>query len=72
VIRRALTEDVVTLAPKPLKARSYLTYTLLQEGRDWDAAERALRDLLALDPNNAEARQNLNVLLQQQGRPAEG
>jgi tetratricopeptide (TPR) repeat protein len=66
---RRLLEDVVALAPEHLEARVYLTYTLLQEGRDWDAAERALRDLLALDPDNAEARQNLNVLLRQQGRP---
>jgi hypothetical protein len=41
---------------------------LLQEGRDWEGAERALRDVLALDPGHAEARHNLDVLLHQQGR----
>jgi hypothetical protein len=39
---------------------------LLQEGRDWNAAENALRDVLTLDPNHAEARQNLAVLMRQQ------
>jgi cytochrome c-type biogenesis protein CcmH/NrfG len=47
-----------------------LTQVLLQEGRDWDAAERALRAVLVLDPGNAQAQQNLAVLLRQQGRAA--
>jgi Flp pilus assembly protein TadD len=41
----------------------FLSYTLLQEGNDLAAAERALRQILSLDPGNAEARQNLAVLL---------
>ena len=40
-----------------------LTHVLLQEGGDLDAAERALRDVLALDPAHNEALCNLDLLL---------
>jgi hypothetical protein len=36
----------------------------LQEGRDWHAAEQALRSVLALDPGHHEARRNLAVLVE--------
>jgi hypothetical protein len=49
----------------------YLSHALLQEGRDWVATEEALRAVLCLDPDDRTARNNLGVLLQQQGRPAE-
>ena len=51
--------------PQALEPRIYLSYAYLQEGKDWVAAEHALRDILALDPNHAEARHNLDVLLRQ-------
>ena len=51
-----------------LRLRVLLSHTLLQEGKDWDAAERALRDVLALDPNYAEAQNNLQLLLAQRSR----
>ena len=54
--------------PESLGPRVLMTHALLQEGQDWDAAERALRDVLALAPNHAEARRNLEVLLAQRGR----
>jgi hypothetical protein len=38
-------------------------HLLLQEGRDLTAAETALRDILAIDPQHTEARNNLAVLL---------
>ena len=47
-----------------------LSFLLLQEGRDLAAAERALREVLALDPENPDAKQNLAVLLRQSGRVA--
>ena len=56
--------------PQALWPRVILTHVLLQEGRDWDAAERALRDVLALDPGHAEARRNLAILLREHGQPA--
>jgi Flp pilus assembly protein TadD len=48
-----------------------LSHVLLQEGQDWDAAERALRDVLALDPNHQETRHNLALLLRRLGREPE-
>jgi hypothetical protein len=39
-----------------------LSHVLLQEGRDPQAAEKALHDVLALDPNHREARHNLAAL----------
>ncbi len=41
-----------------------LSHVLLQ-GQNWDAAESALRKVLDLEPDNAEARNNLAVLLRQ-------
>jgi glycosyltransferase involved in cell wall biosynthesis/Flp pilus assembly protein TadD len=44
------------------------SYALLQEGKDLAGAERALRTLIDLDPDNAEAKSNLDVLLRQLDR----
>jgi tetratricopeptide (TPR) repeat protein len=51
--------------PEALGPRVILSHVLLQEGRDRDAAERALRDVLALNPDHPEARNNLAVLLRE-------
>lgn len=67
---RQLLETAVARAPQNIWLRVFLSHTLLQEGKDWAAAEQALRDILALDPDNAEAKHNLAVLLKQQGRAA--
>ena len=48
--------------------RLVLTHVLLQEGGDPAGMERALRDVLALDPNHAQTRKNLAVLLKKQGQ----
>lgn len=63
---RRLVEKVVAANPQHVPARMILSYVFLQEGQDWSAAEKALRDILVLDPNNAEASHNLQVLSQQQ------
>jgi GT2 family glycosyltransferase/Tfp pilus assembly protein PilF len=63
-------EAAIARDPQALWPRVILTHVLLQEGRDWDAAERALRDVLVLDPHHAEAQRNLEVLLRQQGKGA--
>jgi glycosyltransferase involved in cell wall biosynthesis len=63
---RALLEEAIARAPTALAPRVALSHAWLQEGHDPAAAERALRDVLALDPDHAEARHNLAVLL---GRP---
>ena len=54
--------------PTVVEPRVFLSYAYLQEGKDWAAAEKALRSILALEPTQAEARRNLDVLLHQQGR----
>jgi Flp pilus assembly protein TadD len=65
---RQMLETIIARVPKAICPRVFLTHVLLQEGRDWPAAEKALRDVLALEPDHAEARSNLEVLLRQQGK----
>jgi tetratricopeptide (TPR) repeat protein len=48
--------------PKAVYPRVLLSHALLQEGTDLDAAEQALLEVLALDPDNAEATSNLAAL----------
>jgi GT2 family glycosyltransferase/tetratricopeptide (TPR) repeat protein len=67
---RTTLEAAIAAAPAAVWPRVLLSHVLLQEGRDWPAAERALRDVLALEPGHAEARCNLAVLAQQQARPS--
>jgi tetratricopeptide (TPR) repeat protein len=57
--------------PAALWPRVVHSHVLLQEGKDWVAAEQALREILELEPGHSEARQNLIVLLRQQGRMEE-
>jgi tetratricopeptide (TPR) repeat protein len=64
---RQAVEEAIARAPQALTPRVALSHILLREGRDWDALEKALRDVLALDPNHAEARHNLSVLRQRRG-----
>jgi glycosyltransferase involved in cell wall biosynthesis/Flp pilus assembly protein TadD len=59
---RSILEKAIAAAPRSLRPRLCLSHVLLFEGRDWAAAEKALRDVLALDPNHAEAQRNLEVL----------
>ena len=47
--------------PHALEPRVLLSHVLLQEAKDWTGAGQALRDILALDPANAEAKHNLAV-----------
>lgn len=65
--RRTLA-GVVVQDSSALGPRVLLSQVLLQEGRDWVAAERALRDVLEIDPNHAETRHNLRVLLRRLGK----
>jgi len=67
----ALLERAIARAPEALRPRVLLSYVLLQEGRDPLAAERALRDVLALDPEDRETKQNLAALLHQRGLVAQ-
>jgi glycosyltransferase involved in cell wall biosynthesis len=51
--------------PQALGPRVLLSQALLQEGRDWQAAEKALLDVLALDDKNQDAQHNLQILRRQ-------
>ncbi len=68
---RQLLEATIVREPRHVWPRVVLSHALLQEGRDWEAAEQALRAVLALDPDNAGARRNLDVLCKQQERNGE-
>lgn len=59
---RQLLDEIVAGAPQALWPRLLLSRALMQEGRDPAATERALRDVLALDPGHGEARHNLVLL----------
>ena len=63
-------EQVIADYPQALWPRVILSHVLLQENRDLLAAERVLRDLLKLEPNHVEARNNLAVLLRERKRQA--
>jgi tetratricopeptide (TPR) repeat protein len=63
---RQLLEEAIARSPDAVWPREVLSYALLQEGRDWVAAEQALRAVLAMAPEHPEARHNLGLLLQQQ------
>jgi tetratricopeptide (TPR) repeat protein len=69
---RRLVEQILAQAPQGLGPRVLLSHVLLQEGRDWAAVEQALQAVLALDPNNAEARHNLEVLRHRQAQGSTG
>jgi tetratricopeptide (TPR) repeat protein len=66
---RRLLEDILPGVPQALGPRVLLSHILLQEGRDLPAAEQVLRDILALDPGNAEAQHNLSILQRKQEQP---
>jgi tetratricopeptide (TPR) repeat protein len=71
VAARATLEREIAQAPDTLAPRFYLTHVLLGEGKDWQAAERALRDLLRIDPCQAQGWYNLVALLRRQNRHRE-
>jgi tetratricopeptide (TPR) repeat protein len=60
-----LMTETIEAHPQTLWPRVILSHVLLQEGKDWTAAEEALRDVLRMEPNHPEARRNLDVLLRQ-------
>src|SRR5262249_55909534 len=68
---RQILEQALAAAPRTPEPLLPVRPGLLREGRGWTAAEKVLRDLLALNPNHYEARNNLAVLLRQQGRPTD-
>jgi glycosyltransferase involved in cell wall biosynthesis/tetratricopeptide (TPR) repeat protein len=69
---RQVLEAAVERFPQEVYLWVVLSHALLQEGKDWPAAERALRRVLELEPGNVEARSNLTILLRQQGKALAG
>jgi len=65
---RAAAERAVALAPRSSESREAMGAVLLQLVGDWPAAERELRDALALDPENEGALDLLARGLRQAGR----
>jgi glycosyltransferase involved in cell wall biosynthesis/Tfp pilus assembly protein PilF len=64
---RRLLDRAIANSGQELRLRVLLSHVLLQEGRDWEAAERTLLDVLVLDPGHVEARHNLQLLRQRSG-----
>ena len=62
---------VVAQDPQALGPRVLLSQALLQEGRDWPAAEKALLDVLTLDAENKDAQHNLQLVRRQRGRASQ-
>jgi tetratricopeptide (TPR) repeat protein len=67
---RRLLEGIIARQPTFIEPRRLLSYILLEEDRDRAAAERALHELLAVAPEDTEARHNLAVLHYNQRRIA--
>jgi hypothetical protein len=63
-------DEAIAQEPQAMLPRVVMSYVWLQEGRDLDAAEQALLDVLTLCPDHAKARRNLAVLRAQQTRAA--
>jgi Flp pilus assembly protein TadD len=69
-LARRLLQETIARVPHWPWPRVLLSHVLLQEGRDAGAAERTLRDVLALAPDHPEARHNLALLRQRFGPPS--
>ena len=67
-----LLELAVAADPEAVRPRVALSHLLLKTGAEPDVAEAALRDVLRLDPANAEAKHNLGVLLRTRAETGAG
>jgi hypothetical protein len=68
---KGILRDLITKNPAWVYPRIILSHVLLQEGQDETAAERVLREIVELDPSQAESWRNLAVLYRHQGRLAQ-
>ncbi len=65
---RAAAEALIAANPRELNPRLLLSEALLREGRDFAAAERALREVLLLAPAHAQAQSGLASVLRRRLR----
>ncbi len=65
---RQVLETAIAAGPPALEPRVMLCRLLVEQRADREATEAALRGVLALDPNNAWARQHLTALRDKQGQ----
>jgi glycosyltransferase involved in cell wall biosynthesis/tetratricopeptide (TPR) repeat protein len=70
-VAQHILHDLIAQQPYAVWPRVILSHALLQESTDLEAAEEALRDVLALEPGHAEARNNLRILLRSQNRASD-
>lgn len=68
--RKAL-ESAVERYPNSVGVRVAMSYALMRGGAPPEEVEPALQAILALDPDNAQARRNLEVVLRKTGRWSE-
>jgi GT2 family glycosyltransferase/tetratricopeptide (TPR) repeat protein len=66
-VARTVLEPMIAAQPDLLLPRVILSHVLLQEGKALTEAERVLREIVQVDPTQAESWRNLAVLLRQQG-----
>jgi tetratricopeptide (TPR) repeat protein len=65
---RSILEPMAAAKPQLVYPRIILSHVYLQERKDFESAERVLREIVQLDPTQAESWRNLAVLLREQGR----
>jgi GT2 family glycosyltransferase/Tfp pilus assembly protein PilF len=64
---RAVLEPIATAQPRAIYPRIILSHVYLQEGKDLQSADHVLREIVELDPAQAETWRNLAGLLWQLG-----
>src|SRR5207248_750492 len=64
---KGILREVAAKNPGWVYPRIILSHVLLQEGQDEAAAEQVLREIVELDPSQAESWRNLAVLYRHQG-----
>ena len=65
---RSILEPMAAAQPGSVYPRIILSHVYLQERKDFESAERVLREIVQLDASQAESWRNLAVLLRELGR----
>ncbi|MFO0811637.1 MAG: hypothetical protein U0796_00350 [Gemmatales bacterium] len=58
-------QATLTRVPDALSVKILLSHVYLLESTDWETARRLLEEILAIDPDNREARHHMEVLRKQ-------